>query len=387
MTRSNFYKVGLLVFAVFLSMVLFETMLRAFTPTPENLAKLKASSVFLHENNPGAVFPYRREGEFDNLISINTYGFRDLEFEPQKEQGVFRIAVLGDSQEEALQVDLDKTWQKVMAKVLSVDLGRPVESYNFGVSGYGTDQQWLTLREKVWQFNPDMVILAFSPNDVGDTFKNRLVSVKDGKLEVMSAEDRAGGNFLGKKVRKTYIYHLLVRATSGSDLGKTLLDEVRTRILGFPTEERFFMSDAQLVEGPFEVVASQKNPPADVFSGWELVKALILDMRRQTEEHDASFLITINIPRAQVQPESWELLRNLYKLPQGQSSPYEINNVLASFAGERGLVLYDPREDAIGWFAKNGLLHFVEDGHFNENGNLFMGTSVAKFILANELID
>ncbi|MBI2598679.1 SGNH/GDSL hydrolase family protein [Candidatus Curtissbacteria bacterium] len=379
------------------ALLVFEVLLRIFTSEPQNLAKLKASLVFLHENKANATFAYSRDEDgFNNTISINSYGFRDDEFKKEKDPNVFRIAVLGDSQEEALQVKLADTWQKVMAKKLSSELvrkaaiGEPrftrVESYNFGVSGYGTDQQWLTLREKVWQFSPDMVILAFSPNDVGDTFKNGLARVKDGKLEVISAKERAGGNILGRLARETYTYHLIVKSASGSELTKRLIENVRVKILGFPKEERFFQSDAQLVQGPFEVIASQKNPPKEVGDTWKIVEALIFDMQKQAEGHGAKFLITINIPRAQVSPSGWESLMDQYHLDPAVSSPQEINDVLAGFAREAGITVYDPREEAVAWTGDFGILHFRHDGHFNVNGNLFMGTKVADFILANDLI-
>jgi hypothetical protein len=43
-------------------------------------------------------------------VSVNSLGFRGPEFSIEKERGVFRIAVLGDSFIEAKQVDLDKTF-------------------------------------------------------------------------------------------------------------------------------------------------------------------------------------------------------------------------------------------------------------------------------------
>jgi hypothetical protein len=44
-----------------------------------------------------------------------------------------------------------------------------VEVINFGVSGYGTGQELLTLREKVWKYDPDVVLLAFTTgNDLSD---------------------------------------------------------------------------------------------------------------------------------------------------------------------------------------------------------------------------
>ena len=43
---------------------------------------------------------------------------------------------------------------------------------NFGVTEYGTTQQYLTLKNNVWEYNPDLVLLAFySGNDISDNLK------------------------------------------------------------------------------------------------------------------------------------------------------------------------------------------------------------------------
>jgi len=188
-----FTRLFLIAAAILIALLVFEGVANLAMPEPESLAKLKSSSNLLYENKPNGQFRYGNGEEFDNEIKINAYGFRDSEFYTEKPKDIFRIAVLGDSQEEALQVSLEDTWQKVMGQRMSEELGRPVETYNFGVSGYGTDQEWLTLREKVWQFSPDLVILAFSPNDVGDTYKNKLVRLANDKIELVAAKERAGG--------------------------------------------------------------------------------------------------------------------------------------------------------------------------------------------------
>ncbi len=378
-------KVILVLGALIFAFGTFELLLRLLTPTPENLAKLQSSWAFLYENKPSADFVYRT-GEFKNDIHINANGFRDLEFSVNKSQDIYRVAILGDSQEEALQVALADTWQKVMAKKLSDDLGKRIESYNFGVSGYGTDQEWLTLTNKVWQFSPDMIILAFSPNDVGDTYKNKLVRLVNGKIEIVSAKERAGGNFLGKAARGTYTYHTIVRASSGNDFLKRWVERVRVKILGFPKDDRFFLSDAQLVQGPFEVLASQKTPPGEVEETWQVIGALVSDMKRQADAHSARFLITVNIPRAQVDPSGWEEIRRQYHLDADSSSPYAINDRMGQITQDLGINFYDDRLDAIDWYKQTGILHWSSDAHFNNNGHLFMGTKVAEFIEKKKLI-
>jgi hypothetical protein len=118
----------------------------------------------------GAEGWWRREGEA--YIRINSDGLRDREHERQKPPNTVRIAVLGDSYAEALQVPVEKTFWAVMERELQQCAsfkGQKVEVINFGVSGYGTALELITLREKVWAYAPDIVLLAVTTgNDIGD---------------------------------------------------------------------------------------------------------------------------------------------------------------------------------------------------------------------------
>src|SRR5205814_6625220 len=50
--------------------------------------------------------------------------------------------------------------------------GKKIEVLNFGVSGYGTAQELLTLREQVWKYSPDIVMLAITTNnDITDNLR------------------------------------------------------------------------------------------------------------------------------------------------------------------------------------------------------------------------
>ena len=100
---------------------------------------------------PGAAGRYRREGAAH--VSINSDGLRDREHSKSKPAGTLRIAVVGDSYAEAFQVERERAFWSVLEgrlKDCPALAGREVEVINFGVSGYGTAQELLTLREKVW---------------------------------------------------------------------------------------------------------------------------------------------------------------------------------------------------------------------------------------------
>jgi hypothetical protein len=111
---------------------------------------------------PGAEGWWRSEGEA--YIHINSQGLRDHDHTLAKPTGVYRIAILGDSFAEALQVPLEQTFWHLLETQLN-DQGcvgdKTAEVINFGVGGYGTGQQLLTLRQQVWPYQPDLVLLAF----------------------------------------------------------------------------------------------------------------------------------------------------------------------------------------------------------------------------------
>jgi len=113
---------------------------------------------------------YQREGE--SYVRINSHGLRDREHAKAKPADTVRIAVLGDSFAEAMHVPMEQTFWSLLERKLQechAFPGKNVEVINFGVSGYGTAQELMTLRQKVWDYSPDLVVLAFTTyNDIYD---------------------------------------------------------------------------------------------------------------------------------------------------------------------------------------------------------------------------
>src|SRR5579883_2647859 len=104
--------------------------------------------------------------ETPQWVRINSRGFRDRERTFEKPADTFRIAVLGNSWTEALQVPQEKTYTAVLEQQLNdrkCFAGKRVEVLNFGVAGYSTAQELLLLRQKVWNYHPDLILLAIYP--------------------------------------------------------------------------------------------------------------------------------------------------------------------------------------------------------------------------------
>lgn len=106
--------------------------------------------------------------EFRYAYEINSDGLRDLHREPQAEEGVQRIVVLGDSFAEGVGADRHEAWPAVLQDLL-VQSGRRVEVLNAGVSASDPFFAYPLLRERMLRYAPDLVIVAINESDQHDT--------------------------------------------------------------------------------------------------------------------------------------------------------------------------------------------------------------------------
>ena len=84
--------------------------------------------------------------------------------------GVARVAVVGDSFVEALQVPYDRS----LGELLSAELGgarRAVEVYRFGISGAPLSQYLQMTEREVVRYRPDWVVVLIVHNDFDESYK------------------------------------------------------------------------------------------------------------------------------------------------------------------------------------------------------------------------
>jgi lysophospholipase L1-like esterase len=117
---------------------------------------------------PGLAAWYTQEGR--GFVHANSEGLRDRDHLLDKPAGVYRIAVLGDSYAEARQVEREQAFWALLPGELAAcgfQPGKKIEVLNFGVSGYGTAQEYLMLETTAIRYSPDLVLLQFTNgNDV-----------------------------------------------------------------------------------------------------------------------------------------------------------------------------------------------------------------------------
>jgi len=89
-------------------------------------------------------------------FTTNSVGLADKEYAPDKPQDVFRAAVVGSSWTMATGVEQQESWHAL------IEQQRPqsLEMINFGVEAHGLGEIVGTVRHKVLDWQPDVVIVA-----------------------------------------------------------------------------------------------------------------------------------------------------------------------------------------------------------------------------------
>lgn len=121
--------------------------------------------------------PHQREyyytDEFTTVEVINSAGLPDVEHSYTKPSDVFRILIIGDSFVEAYQVDLEQSFPRLLEKMLNENRGPQDPRFEIIKAGYrawGTDQEWLFFHCEGHKYDPDLVLLGFTINDVPDNY-------------------------------------------------------------------------------------------------------------------------------------------------------------------------------------------------------------------------
>lgn len=138
--------------------------------------RLRSPAILPARSAPRLAAPRRRIGlvfgEVDNYIAINREGYRDIDHPLAKPPGTYRILLLGDSMSEGVEVALQDLYWKRLESLLpqcAAFSNRRIEVVSLAVNGYGTAQEYLTLREHGLKYRPDLVLLAFfTGNDFTD---------------------------------------------------------------------------------------------------------------------------------------------------------------------------------------------------------------------------
>lgn len=321
---------------------------------------------------PQAEGPWTREGR--GWVRVNQAGFRGVDVSTTPPAGVLRIAVLGDSFTEALQVDENLTWIAQLQARLRASSACPlrrqfpggVQVLNFGVGGYGTGQELLTWRHLARRYKPALVILAIYPgNDITDnepkSRKDRPVFrlERDGQLKI----DQSFLEQPATRWRLSPPGQLVESAFNHSRLLQ-LLNEAKNRLAARRTSPSAMPP------------AVPPPPPQASEAAWAITDALISQLNKEVRAQGSQLLVVSTSSPEQVWPrpkqrpaQSFAQEQRLAGLLASRGIPYlPLGPLLQRQADQQGLTLHGFSGQAPG------------EGHWNAVGHRLAADQIAPWL-------
>ncbi len=360
---------------------------------------------------PGAEGLWREEGK--GFVKINKHGMRDdREIGKEKPSGVYRIAVLGDSFAEAFQIDVKDSFWRVLENKLNACTafgGKKVEVLNFGVSGYSTTQELLALRSTVWNFQPDMVLLAlFTGNDIRDNHPALcqinpcpFFTLKNGRVSL----DQTLFQSTAFRIKSSQLYQQAAAILDDFRLyqcAKKIKKNILLKNMS-PRQEIVIQEKLPADNQTSKALSSAEKRPAndagtdnlfyspplskEWHDAWQITEELLYQMHREVAERASRFLLVTLTNGIQVHPDP--KVRADFAHEIGCENLLYPDWRIASFADAHGIenIILAPAMQQ--YAQQTGLyLHGFSNtsmgtGHWNEHGHRIAGEIIAKHLCAS----
>lgn len=335
---------------------------------------------------PGAEGWWRNEGT--TYVKINSDGLRDREHAKLKPPGTFRIAVLGDSFTEALEVPLeDAFWAVAERRLQGCEAfgGRNVEVINFGVSGFSTARELITLRRRVWQYSPDVIVLNLTTgNDIKDN--SRLLNREYGSLPLPYFVYKEGKLALDNSLldeRNRSVTFRLQTSLPGSSFNWLrnhlrligLTDKARTALTIY-RQRRDAPTRVGDEPGIDNKIYSEPTDPAWE-EAWRVTEGMLLEMRDEVKARGAKFLLVTGSSGIQIYPDP--AVRRDYARRLGVADLFYPDRRMKALGEHEGIEVLNLAPALLSYAEQNRIvLHGAGGfGHWNVAGHHAVGDLVA----------
>jgi hypothetical protein len=317
------------------------------------------------------------EPELRVEVAIDREGLRGPEVTVAKPPGTLRVGIFGDSFAEGWGVAEPSTLRAQLEALLRKRLGSGVQVLNFGVAGYGTDQEWLSYTSRGERFGPDVVILLFFTNDLWDNLnqrgiggrgvlvpKPRFLPTADGGLELQGVPvPRVPGWDPAPIGSAAWLARLWPALQERSQLAAGIAHLLDPRLTA-PRQPRYFLG----LYGP---------PDARAREAWKVTGRLVGAFARSARAAGARFLLVYVPANVEVEPETWRRARTQNGLPDGLDLELP-SRTLGRIAGEQGVAWIDLLPVFRSRQAAGDGPLYLHEGHWNAAGQ-----AVAARLLAD----
>ncbi len=309
---------------------------------------------------------YRVRNQIAARYQINAAGWNSAHqrYETGAPAGKFRIALIGDSYVEALQVNFDES----LAEQLENELGRErFEVYRFGISGAPLSQYLHILRHEVAAYQPDLVVAILIHNDFNESYgyAQQGVIFASSFLKIKIDNHAVAAEVQPQPLQKRWLISLKERSATWRYLAlrqQMRLQLLRDLILGRNDDEKY--------QAHIDVAELGENRVDNELAA----NYIFREMQQWAAARGIKLLLAMDGDRNSI-------YRNLEQNGLGEAGALSLNGLAKSAAQQNGIHFIDLHPVFQDDFAKNHqLFNFEVDGHWNVYGHRVAAHAIFQYI-------
>ena len=317
----------------------------------------------------------------DYHIEVNSVGLRDRERTRGKPAGLRRVLFVGDSMVFGTGIEMGARCSDRLESLL----GPGVEVLNAGVGGWGTDQEYLWLCDRGFDFHPDVVVLGLCvandilnnmlPHELFGTAPKPRFDLHDGRLVLEPASARPAPP-VSQRLRRV-LRHSRLLYFVGRHLQELRDSRGAPEPAPKPGPPPYFPEDFEADISHWSVFRRQYTPRFE--SAFRVTETVIAAMQESCAARDVPFVLFAFPQKVEVDPAAREseLHHYGYDPPQFDlAAPYAR---LGTLAGRLGVPYVYPVE-AFREAAQRERIYFARDGHLNAAGQVLAAQSLESAV-------
>lgn len=348
-------KIGLAILSIILTLAVLEIVLRI---TIKPIYPILSSDVdvgTIHQKNYRGLI-WNDESESYNYVVTNGLGYLGEDYSLAKPANAIRVAVLGDSMTEGLQVDYYKNFAVILQEALNVSRicgDKKFEIMNYGVGGTGTFLQYQTYKKYVAPYKPDVVLLIFHGNDFADNLNKA-----DFDLENYREDKRRNVPLKSILLKSQLVKYLFIKLQNNINF-LLLLNKLGLYEMNNYTKGAF-------AENSLDSLKQKKEY-------FDYTYAIIKRFNEKVGSDGSKFIFT-------VMPDDVD-----YKTPDGWKQSQWLVPLL-NFAADNTIEYYNPAPDLALLRQKESQCLRVSQcgGHLNETGHRVLATTLYNYLKENK---
>ncbi|MFH1784729.1 MAG: SGNH/GDSL hydrolase family protein [bacterium] len=400
LNKIKFFKICSILLALMVVFIIGESILRISILYKSSILKgtkdvfnLYQHDEFLGWKGKPKVKEWMNNGIQNYFVQHNSEGFRDRNYQMTKK--IPRIVILGDSFTWGFGVEAHQRFSNILERDY---FNNRVEVINLGICGYGTDQEYLMLKNYGFSYNPDLVILMFQissdlienmssvqykQNKPYYIFKNGNLTLKKNSLSKQtnnSCQDiteSSAKNIVGsiKSVLRGMKLYLLV------------VTKIRQNCL--------WLSDVLIKIGVMEPYPILK-PDNGLYifnqyysteweEGWNVTKALIKKIKYDASLKKIKFVLVLIPDNLQVDGSEFNDFIKTYRSEKSLIDIDKPNTILSRFAKRNNIYVLDLLP-AFRYVANEGEKTYfrIYDRHWNNNGHALAAKFIYDYIVEKD---